>query len=102
MDIEKRKRKKEIVRRINCLNKFDYSLYSNSTIYHNKSIDLNLNKSNKKLNTTDFCFKENLDKNKTIKVSYNNYINKKSNNVSHITNNNIICNKTLNERNSKI
>ena len=97
--MEKRSKKKDIVRRMNCLNKLDYSLYNNATFYHNKSIDLNLNKSNQKLNTTDFYFKEHIDKNKTIKVSYNNYCKKQSNNIN---NNNIVYNKTLNERKSKI
>ena len=59
--MQKRTRKKEIIRRINCVNKFnklDYSIYNNSTYNHNKSIDFHLNKSNNKLNTTDSYFKE--------------------------------------------
>ncbi len=31
INIEKRARKKGIVRRINCLNKWDYSVYNNKT-----------------------------------------------------------------------
>ena len=57
MNIQKRTKKKEIVKRINCLNKLDYSLCNNATFYHNKSIDLNLNKSINKINTTEFYLK---------------------------------------------
>ena len=98
MNIQKRK-KKEIVKRINCLNKLDYSLCNNATFYHNKSIDLNLNKSINKINTTEFYLKENLEKNKTIN---NNHNTKNTNNVHRITTNNIIYNRTLKERKTKI
>ena len=98
MNIQKRK-KKEIVKRINCLNKLDYSLCNNATFYHNKSIDLNLNKSINKINTTEFYLKENLEKNKTIN---NNHNTKNTNNVRRITTNNIIYNRTLKERKTKI
>ena len=98
---QKNQRKKEIVRRMNCLNKLDYSLCNNATFYHNKSIDLNLNKSNNKLNRTDFYFKEGIDKSKTLKASNNNCYNK---NIidRRITSNNIICNRTLKDGKSKI
>ncbi len=98
INIQKRK-KKEIVKRINCLNKLDYSLCNNATFYHNKSIDLNLNKSINKINTTEFYLKENLEKNKTIN---NNHNTKNTNNVHRITTNNIIYNRTLKERKTKI
>ena len=96
--MQKRTRKKEIIRRINCVNKFnklDYSIYNNSTYNHNKSIDFHLNKSNNKLNTTDSYFKETVDKNKTIISSQNNYFNKNANNVCRITASNILYSKTL-------
>jgi len=99
MNIQKRTKKKEIVKRINCLNKLDYSLCNNATFYHNKSIDLNLNKSINKINTTEFYLKENLEKNKTIN---NNHNTKNTNNVRRITTNNIIYNRTLKERKTKI
>ena len=94
LNMEKRPDKLGKLRRINCLNKWDYSIYSNETFYNNKSIDLN--KSHNKLNTTDFYFKEK-DPNKTIKET-NIYINKNTNNVCRITSNNILYNRTLKER----
>ena len=96
INIEKRARKKGIVRRINCLNKWDYSVYNNKTFYHNRSIDLNLNKSLNRLNNTDFYFREK-ENNKTIKET-SSYNNKNINNVCRITTNNIIYNRTLKER----
>ena len=94
LNMEKRPDKLGKLRRINCLNKWDYSIYNNETFYNNKSIDLN--KSHNKLNTTDFYFKEK-DHNKTIKET-NIYINKNTNNVCRITSNNILYNRTLKER----
>jgi len=112
MNVQKRSRKKEIIRRISCLNKFENSLLNNNNgLCHNKSIDLNfnLNKSNHIISTNDFYYKENIDKGKILKTLNNNcvnYTNKNTNistnNVRRITTNNLMYNRTKNlkERNS--
>ena len=113
MNVQKRSRKKEIIRRISCLNKFENSLLNNNNngLCHNKSIDLNfnLNKSNHIISTNDFYYKENIDKTKILKTLNNNctnYTNKNTNistnNVRRITTNNLMYNRTKNlkERNS--
>ena len=100
LNMKKKTGKKEIIKRINCLNKLDYSLCNNATFYHNKSIDLNLNKSiHKMTSTSGFYLKDNIDKNKTIS---NNYIRKNTNNVRRIATNNLIYNRTLKERKTEI
>ena len=101
LDFYKKNQKKEIIKRLSCLNKLDYSLCNNSTIYHNKSIDLNLNKSINQLNKTDFCLKDNLDKKKGKTIN-NNYLNKNNNKLRQIATNNIICNRTLKEKKAEI
>jgi cyclin B len=101
-NMQKKTRKKDIINRINCLNKLDYSLCNNATFYHNKSIDLNfnnLNKSINKINTTELYLKDNIDKNKTLN---NNYISKNTDNVCRITTNNIIYNRALKDIKNKI
>jgi cyclin B len=101
LNIKKKTKKKEIIKRINCLNKLDYSLYNNATFYNNKSIDLNLNKSiNKSNNITEFYLKD-IDKNKTISNNY--YFRKNMNNVCRIASkNNIIYNRVIKERKTHI
>ena len=112
MNVQKRSRKKEIIRRISCLNKFENSLLNNNNgLCHNKSIDLNfnLNKSNHIISTNDFYYKENIDKGKILKTLNNNCVNFtnkntniNTNNVRRITTNNLMYNRTKNlkERNS--
>ena len=64
-DAQKITIKKEIIRRINCLNKIDNSLVSTNTgLFHNKSIDYNNNFTNK---TNDNYFNKNEPKIKLLK-----------------------------------
>ena len=97
-DAQKITIKKEIIRRINCLNKIDNSLVSTNTgLFHNKSIDYNNNFTNK---TNDNYFNKNEPKNKAFKTLNNNYILGNPNNFKKITTNRIILNRTINDRNN--
>ena len=101
MNIDKNRRKKDIIRRFNLL-KLDCSLYNNSTFFHNKSIDLNLNKTNNKLTNSDFYFKENIDKNRILLTSNNIIDNNKYSIKRLIASNNIIYNRTSKNRKLKL
>ena len=101
MNLEKDQRKKEIIKRINCLNRLDYSLCNNAT-FNNNSIDLNFNKKSTKFNTTDLYFKENIDKNKTIQTSNDICFKNKNVNERRTITNNIISNRPLKERKSNL